>query len=190
MKIIFTALIIISLSCEAQTNKLTNKAINNLETAGEAEDAVRNIDNPDINPENGVQSSSYISSTLYKGTLNNNIKISLYIIEQENACGGDITFFTAMYKYDNQNKWILLEVIPNREKKNFCMVEDFFTGTLFLKKINTNFIGNWISPDTKKQFKVELEDQLLNKQLEFDKAVIETLDEILFDDLLYNKNDC
>jgi len=122
-------------------------------------------------------------SVLYKGTLNGTIKIRLYLKEQEHPCGGS-TYFQGMYKYDKQEKWLLLEVTTDREQEKFCMVEDGFSGVLFLEKNEGSFHGNWISPDTKQQFKVEL------KKVNLDETNTEKLDEVLFDDLLYSKNDC
>ena len=141
-------------------------------------------------PTETVDESFYVNSTLYKGTLNSNIKIRLYINEQENPCGGNLRIIEAMYKYDNQEKWILLSVIVDNsvmaenENKKYCMVEDNFSGVLFLEENESFLNGNWISPDTKKQFKVALEKVIS------DKSDIEKLNEILFDDLIYGKNDC
>jgi hypothetical protein len=124
------------------------------------------------------------SYTLYKGTLSGETKISLYINEQEHPCGGNLTILNAMYKYDHSEKWILLNITTDNQKKNYCMVEDDFTGVLFLEKTGDVLNGNWISPNTKKQYKVELEKVILEE------TKIEQLEEILYDDLLYNKNDC
>ncbi|MCG8183456.1 hypothetical protein [Tenacibaculum piscium] len=121
---------------------------------------------------------------LYKGTLNGSIKITLYINEQEHPCGGNLTILNAMYKYDNQKKWILLNITTDKQNKKYAMVEDNFSGALFLQKQNNSFYGTWISPNTKKQFKVILEKTIL------DETSSEKLEAILFDDLLYNKNDC
>ncbi len=129
-------------------------------------------------------SSEFIRTDLYKGTLNGTIKIWLYLKEQEHPCGGNITILDAMYKYDNQEKWLLLNVTTDKEKKRYCLVEDNFTGVLFLKRSGDFLNGNWISPNTQKQFKIKLE------KVKLDKATIEKLDETLFDDLIYNKNDC
>jgi len=140
--------------------------------------------NPKSSSETISNNSDFLRTVLYKGTLNGTIKIWLYLKEQEHPCGGSLTFLYAMYKYDNQEKWILLSVTTDKLKKKYCMVEDNFSGVLFLEENESKFNGNWISPDTKKQFKIELEKVDLNK------TTIEKLDETLFDDLLYNKNDC
>lgn len=128
--------------------------------------------------------SATVTRTLYKGTLNKTIQISMYINEQEHPCGGDSTLLNVMYKYDSQKKWILLNSTTNKSKTNFCMVEDNFSGVLFLAKTGDSFHGKWISPDTTKQFEVTLEKVLL------DKITNEALEEILFDDLIFSKNDC
>ncbi len=130
------------------------------------------------------ENSDSVRRAFYKGTLNGTIKIWLYLNEQEHPCGGNLTILNAMYKYDNQDKWILLDATSDTQKKKYCMVEDGFSGVLFLEEDNNTLNGNWISPDTKKQFKVILE------KLSVEKTPFYELDEILFDDLLYNKNDC
>jgi len=125
-----------------------------------------------------------IRTNLYKGTLNGSTPIRLYINEQEQPCGGFNTILNVMYKYDSQDKWILLNVSTDREKKNFCMVEDGFTGVLFLEAIDNKLSGHWVSPNTKKQFKVELQ------KVDLDAKTKEHLELILFDELIYGKNDC
>lgn len=145
--------------------------------------------NPEIITETIKINDVELRSDLYKGTLNSNIKISLYLKEQEHDCGGS-TFFYAMYKYENQDKWILLNVTTNQKQNNYCMIERNFSGVLFLKETSTTLNGKWISPDTSKQFKVELKSEELDIKFAKDHTAIETLDEILFDDLLYNANDC
>ena len=128
--------------------------------------------------------STLMRNILYKGTLNGKTKISLYLNEQEHPCGGEMTLLNSMYKYDNHKKWLLLNITTDIKKKNYCMVEDNFTGALFLEKDGDYLKGNWVSPDTKQKYKVEL------KKVELNKTEIEQLDEILYDDLLYSKNDC
>lgn len=127
---------------------------------------------------------------ILKGTINNTIKITMYLNEQEDPCGGDATIIYAMYKYDTQEEWMLLNVTRNTKKKGYCMVEDNFTGVLFLEEHNNFFAGHWVSPDTKKQYRVLLENICNSSGLECNETVIEKLDEVLFDDLIYNKNDC
>lgn len=185
MKNLFIIVIILSLSCK---DKIVSNETKIVEIAANVTESPAKIEAASAITE--TIKSPYIRSTLYKGTLNNSIKISLYMIEQESPCGGDSTFFTAMYKYNNQDKWILLGVTTNLEKKNFSMVEDGFTGALFLEKTEADFIGFWISPDTKKQFKIVLKNQLLDTKFAKDDTLVNKLDDILFDDLLYNKNDC
>ncbi len=128
--------------------------------------------------------SEILRTVLYSGTLNGTIAIRLYLNEQEHPCGGDLTILNAMYKYDTQEKWLLLSVTTDRQKEKYCLVEDDFSGVLFLEEKEDSFNGNWVSPDTKKKFQVEL------KKVALEKAAIEKLDDILFDDLLYGKNDC
>ena len=183
---------ILFLSCKDNTNKVINSAPETVVelAATEKVKTVMNselettLENSSLNPENSISDSGVLRTVLYKGTLDSTINIQLYLNEQESPCGGDITMLSAMYKYDNQNKWILLEVTRDRQKKFFCMVEDNFSGVLFLKESENDFSGQWISPDTNKQLKIEL------KKIDVDNTTIEKLDEILFDDLIYNKYDC
>ncbi len=95
-----------------------------------------------------------------------------------------------MYKYDSQNKWILLDVNRDAAKINFCMVEDGFTGALFLEKNGNTLHGYWVNPRATKQFKVELFKQNLDIEAEAGSESKKRLDEILFDELIYAKNDC
>lgn len=189
MKNVFIITVILLLSCKhislEKTNTKAEDAVEVLEAAEEIVDVIT-----EINPEEGDVNQSYINSTLYKGTLNGNIKIELYLKESENPCGGDLTFFIGMYKYNTQDKWILLDITTDKHNKNYCMVEYSFSGVLFLEDNEGSLYGNWISADTKKQFKVELENQFLDIKYAKDHTVIEKLDEILFDDLIYGKNDC
>jgi hypothetical protein len=154
----------------------------------------KNKEIPTINSEVTPNLENVISvverTVLYKGTLNGTIGITLYLNEQEHPCGGNATIINAMYKYDNQEKWILLNVTTDQTKIKYCMVEDRFTGVLLLEESEDSFNGSWISPDSKKQFKVELESVRVKMGSEFDETVIEKLDNILFDELLFNKNDC
>ncbi len=125
-----------------------------------------------------------IKKSFYKGTIDYNINIWFYINEQEHPCGGNKTIINAMYRYDDQDQWILLNVTSDKQKKNFCFVEDNLSGVLFLEKKDNGFIGNWVSPNAHKQFPLELE------KVELYDETSERLDEILFDELIFSKNDC
>lgn len=174
MKTLILLIALVSISC------IDNEASN----ATSILDSKTENRNRIFKSETSNDDSDFIRTVLYKGTMNGTIKIWLYLKEQAHPCGGDLTILNAMYKYDTQEKWILLDVTTDAHKKNYCMVEDGLTGVLFLVENETHFNGTWISPDTKRQFKIELE------KVDLDKPTIEKLDETLFDDLLYNKNDC
>lgn len=187
MKNLLIIIALVFFSCkdkEPQTN-IESTAIAMSEIVNNTENIIS-----ETTSEKSSMNQNYIKSAVYKGTLNNNIKISMYLKEQKNPCGGDLTFFIGMYKYVTQDKWILLDITTDRQKKNYCMVEDGFTGVLFLEDNESSLYGNWISTDTKKQFKVELENQFLDLKYAKDHDIIEQLDEILFDELIYEKNDC
>lgn len=186
MKNVLIVVLLLFLSCKNKENSNENKIAS--KSVSEVVEVVKN-NNLEVNleHENTLVSNNinYPRKVLYKGTLNDNIKIWLYLNEQEHPCGGNLTILNAMYKYDEQDKWILLNVTTDKQKMNYCMVEDNFTGALFLEEKENALNGYWISTNTKKQFKVKLE------KLKSDNTpTIEKLDEILFDDLLYNKNDC
>lgn len=197
MKTLFIVLIIILFSCKDNivSSETQPDVASKIAVVEAALDAIENEEHgletvDETNPENGTINSSYIRSTLYHGTLNDNVKIKMYLKESKNPCGGDLTFFTGMYKYENQDQWILLEISTDRQKKNYCMVEDGFSGVLFLEETENSLSGKWVSPDTKKQFKVELNGQLLDTKFAKDDTIVEELDNILFDVLIYEKNDC
>lgn len=191
MKSLFIIIVLVFLSCIDKETSPNNEA----ETAAIAIAEIVEIENSSSETtfeETDTNSEDYqvIRKVLYKGTLNGNIKITLYLNEQEHPCGGNLTILNAMYSYDNQDKWLLLNVTTDKDKKNYCMVEDGFTGVLFLENNEGSFYGNWISPSTRKQYKVELENQFLDLKYAKDHSIIEELDDILFDDLIYGKNDC
>lgn len=190
MKIQYLLIAVILTSCSQITKEKadTNPKDTSILISGIASKI--EVTTPELKTEAIKNSTDFIRRVIYKGTLNETIKISLYLNEQEHPCGGNSTILNAMYKYDNQEKWILLSVSTDQQKKNYCMVEDNFSGVLFLEENAISFNGNWISPDTNKQYKVELENVILKFGSEFDKSIIEKLDEILFDDLIFNKNDC
>ncbi|PHR72856.1 MAG: hypothetical protein COA67_03910 [Lutibacter sp.] len=188
MKIQYIIILITLFSCSLST-KEKNAVVDSPTIAAnkinEIIDKKEEVEYSKPNIEESEDNSDLIRRVLYKGTLNKTIKISLYINEQVHPCGGNLTVLNVMYKYDNQDKWLLLNVTADMLKKNYCMVEDNFSGVLFLDEDENFLNGYWISPDTKKQYKVELK-----ADLEFDESAIEKLDEILFDDLIFNKNDC
>ncbi|OUS02829.1 hypothetical protein A9Q86_01915 [Flavobacteriales bacterium 33_180_T64] len=180
MKRTFLVLILLFLSCKkVEASNTIIGSVVKIETS-----------DTEVNSKEIKTKTSITKASLYKGTLNGTTKITLYINEQKHPCGGNRTIINAMYKYDNQKKWILLDVTTDLEKNNYCMVENGLTGVLLLGKHENTFSGNWISSNSKKQFKVELENQLLDIKFAKDHTIIEQLDDILFDELLYAKNDC
>ena len=120
------------------------------------------------------------SANLYKGTIDGKISVTFYIKEEESSCTGDL-IYTSMYRYDKSGSWIQLDITTNQNQ--FVLVEHGFSGVMVLKKIETNFNGLWISPDTKKQLKVEL------KQVRLSKKEIETYENKM-EEVNYQNNDC
>lgn len=172
MKNILVLIAVILLSCKENTLKASDNAVAPLLTAVDAKVEKTN------------DTSVTVKHSFYQGTLNKTTNIRLYINEQEQPCGGDLTILNVMYKYDSQEEWIFLNVTTDRKRLTYCMVEDGFSGALFLEKSENVFIGQWISPDTKKQFDVVLE------KVAIDPAQVEKLEEILFDVLIYGRDDC
>ncbi|WP_343705654.1 hypothetical protein [Flavobacterium sp.] len=122
------------------------------------------------------------ASNLYKGTVDGKTPVTFYIKTQENQCTADLDYI-AIYRYKS-NKWIYLNVTQNRKVENeFIMVEHGFSGALMLKKIGNTFSGLWISPDTKKQLKIEV------KETSMTKKEIENYEQTL-ERVSFENNDC
>ncbi len=128
---------------------------------------------------NLVAQDEILSQEYYEGVINNNVEISMYIEIGEDGCPR--TYAKAIYKYKNneKNKWILLKSTFSKQKKQFTFVEFHNTGILLLNKETNSLNGLWISPDGKKQFKVEL------NKIEVDNKKIEHLEEQLEKEYYY-----
>lgn len=121
--------------------------------------------------------------TLYKGKIDGKIPVTCYIKTEENPCTADL-MHTSMYRYDKSGTWIQLDITQNKKNENqFILVEHGFSGVMILKKEGTNFNGLWISPDSKKQLKVELkESKMTKKEIENYETKMEKVN--------YENNDC
>jgi hypothetical protein len=128
-------------------------------------------------------SQKVISQELYEGKIDDKIEISLYLKVAENGC--PTIYSEGIYKYkSNKNKeWILFNIAFSESKNQFTMVEHFNTGIFILKRENNQLIGLWISPDGKKQLKVEL------KKVKINPKQIESFENAL-DNENYQVNDC
>ncbi len=132
---------------------------------------------------NTIQAQTAPTSNLYKGTVDGKTPITVYIKTEENPCTADL-MYTSMYRYNKSKNWIQLNITQNRKAENeFIMVEHGFSGVLILKKIENTFSGLWISPDTKKQLKVELKEVSMTKKelADFEKTM---------EKVNYENNDC
>ncbi|MFD2941295.1 hypothetical protein [Flavobacterium notoginsengisoli] len=110
-----------------------------------------------------AQSQSRISN-LYKGTIDGKTPITVYIQTEENQCNADL-MYAAMYRYNKSNNWIQIYPTQGKKKENeFVMVEHNFTGVLIVQKNGNTFSGLWISPDAKKQLKVEFKEAAMTKK--------------------------
>lgn len=117
---------------------------------------------------------------LYKGTIDNKA-ITFYVTTKLDACGGN-EHYMGMYKYGNAKKWILLSAETDY-KNNFCYTEVKFTGVMILQKSDTGMTGTWISPDGKRQLKIEL---TVQKMVPDDRGKFETI----YQDTIYEYDDC
>lgn len=90
-------------------------------------------------------------------------------------------YYMGMYSYGS-DRWIQLD-INNNDRNQFVLVEEGLTGVLMLQKTKKGFSGLWISPDTKKQLKVELvQEKLQPKEKEVYEQKLENLN--------YENHDC
>lgn len=121
------------------------------------------------------------SSTLYKGTVNGKMPVTLFLQSVENGCGGD-PYYNGMYRYEKVSNWLELNVTEG-VKQQFAMVEEGFTGLMILKKEGDLMNGIWISPDGKKQIPVQLKKVTVSsKELESYRNKMEQLN--------YENHDC
>lgn len=116
-----------------------------------------------------------------EGLMDGKMKVTMVGTSNVWDCTAE-TYYTVMYKYDNVSNWLLLDV-DHDGKNNFSMVEYGFTGLMILKETPKNFNGIWISPDQKRQLKVNFEKKKVSE------AQQERLIQIL-EDLNYSYNDC
>ena len=128
-------------------------------------------------PAFGQNSVSYC----YKGKMDGKMPITMFIKSQDNGCTADLVY-QGMYKYDGVSNWLQLEISQNKSGQ-FIFVEYHFSGVMILKKTPDGFSGLWISPDTKKQLKVELHKENLNEK---DRMNLEDK----FEKVNYENNDC
>ncbi|MDY3319906.1 hypothetical protein PG637_10910 [Riemerella anatipestifer] len=101
---------------------------------------------------------------LYKGTINNTIKITLYLRGLDEGINADPIIGT--YKYDNKKNYILLNGYRNNDG-NISLVEFStanFSGT-FLGTLSENrIVGKWISANQKKNYAFELTEVVAKKE--------------------------
>lgn len=124
-----------------------------------------------------------VKTNLYKGTVDGKTPVTFYIKTEENPCNAELQY-TAMYRYDKSGSWIQLNITQNTKSENkFVLVEHGFTGVMILKKESNTFSGLWISPDTKKQLKIDVKEALMtNKEIEnYEKKM---------DKINHENNDC
>jgi hypothetical protein len=125
----------------------------------------------------GQSSNAY----LYRGKIDGKISVTMYLKSEDNSCNTKLNY-QGMYKYNSVSNWLQLDISQN-EKDQFILTEYGFTGVLILQKTKDGFNGIWISPDTKKQLKVELKKEVLKEK---DKEMYEEK----FEKVNYENYDC
>jgi len=132
---------------------------------------------------NLADAQSSAKTSLYKGTVDGKTPVTFYIKTEENPCTADL-MYTAIYRYDKSGSWIQLDITQNKKSENkFVLVEHGFTGVMILKKESNTFSGLWISPDTKKQLKIDVKEVLMTKK------EIENYEKKM-EKINYENNDC
>ncbi|MCX8524993.1 hypothetical protein OF897_13825 [Chryseobacterium formosus] len=130
-----------------------------------------------------ISAQKILAQEKYVGTINGKINISFYLKIEETGCPNVIA--SGIYKYtDNKSgNWILLDTTFSEKAQQYTFVEHYNTGLMLLKRNSDNFQGLWISPDGKKQLKVNL------KKIKQTKFEIEKMEDEL-EKANYNANDC
>ena len=112
---------------------------------------------------------------LYKGTINNTLKITLYLEGVEEGTNADPIIGT--YKYDNKKDYILLNGYRNNDG-NISLVElstANFSRTFLGSIDKKNISGKWISANQQKNYAFELTEINATKEqiANFQKAITE-----------------
>jgi len=116
---------------------------------------------------------------LYKGTINNTIKITLYLQGLDEGTNADPIIGT--YKYDNKKNYILLNGYRNNDG-NISLVElstANFSGTFLGTLAKNCIVGKWISANHKKNYTFELTEIVATTEQinNFRKAITEKVNE-------------
>lgn len=121
-----------------------------------------------------------LKTYLYEGKIDNKHSVTLYLQSQNNECHGELEY-QGMYKYNGVSNWLQLD-IRYSNKNQFVFIEYGVTGIMILKKNGKTLSGIWISPDYKKQLKVNFSEkqitpqQMKNYEDQFDKVNYENND--------------
>jgi len=112
---------------------------------------------------------------LYKGTINNAIKITLYLQGLDEGTNADP--ISGTYKYDNKKDYILINGYRNKDG-NISLVElstANFSGTFLGTLTKNRIVGKWISANQKKNYTFELIEIVATKEQinNFQKAITE-----------------
>ncbi|MFC3160791.1 hypothetical protein SAMN05443633_105138 [Chryseobacterium arachidis] len=119
------------------------------------------------------------STRLYKGTINNTFKITLYLQGLDEGTHADPII--GSYKYDSMKDYILLNGYRNNDG-NISLVEMSsanFTGTFLGTIDKQRIVGKWVSADQKKTYVFDLKEIALSREQlnNFQKAIKDKADE-------------
>ncbi|MEG1591913.1 hypothetical protein [Chryseobacterium sp.] len=130
-----------------------------------------------------INAQQILKQEKYTGTIDGKINISFYLKIEETGCPSIIA--SGIYKYtDNKTaNWILLDTTFSEKAQQYTFVEHYNTGIMLLKRNSETLQGLWISPDGKKQLKINL------KKIKQSKAEIEKMEDEL-EKANYSANDC
>ncbi|MFC4212960.1 hypothetical protein ACFOWA_17325 [Pedobacter lithocola] len=104
------------------------------------------------------------TGNLYKGTINNKIKITLYLQGLNEGTNADQII--GVYKYDTNKDYILLNGYRNNNG-NISFIElpnTNFTGTFLGTLTKNRIVGKWISANQTKQYPFELTEIVATKE--------------------------
>lgn len=130
-----------------------------------------------------LKGQTILSQEKFEGNIDGKIRVTLYLKIEETGCPSIIAHGIYKYAHQKNSSWILLNTTFSEKDQNYTFVENENTGIMLLYKSDDSLRGLWISPDGKKQLKVEL------KKVPATKAETEFLENAL-EQANYEAHDC
>lgn len=93
----------------------------------------------------------------YTGKLDDEIPVQLYIRSLKGTCKDVVCFWEAIYKFGDQDDYVLLKVSRTEEGK-WIFVEDPPAGSMELTLENGVYTGTWIANDNQTGYEVRLKE--------------------------------